>query len=959
MSIEQSLREFVEWWREHITGDEKGEAQIFLDHLMRAFGHAGALEAGRYEERVRRRRNGKTTVSFADYLIPKRVLIEMKKRGEDLRKHYVQLEEYWKSLESNFRPRYAILCDFDEIWIFDFHTQFYDPVDVVKVDELPSERHNALSFLGPRHYKAPVFKNNRVEVTKDAAFQLAELFHSLEDAVDGAIALRFTLQCMVALFAEDVGLLPPATLLNIVEDSRHRRNATDNSHDLMALLFTMMNYPKHVRRAGRFGQVDYFNGGIFQEVHPVFLSGQQLHRLESACREDWSRIRPSIFGNIFEYSMDKRERHREGAHYTSELDIKRIVDPVIAEPWRNDIDSVNELSNALRLYDDLCNYVVLDPACGSGNFLFVAYREMKALESELRERIVELGGDLLQLTRRVTAKQFYGYDINGFAVELAKVSLMIAKKLAADEFDTNEEPLPLDNLDDNIKVEDALFNEWVEFDACIGNPPYLGFRERRKEHSIAYTSAVQDAFSEVHGQADFCVYWFRKAHDNMKASARAGLVGTNTIRQNYSRMGSLDYIVGNDGVIYDAVSSIPWSGEAKVHVSIVNWTKGAPPFMPRRLHLFTGQNEADEYVFRTVDKSEINTSLSEKVDVSGAQKLRANTSPKRVFSGNITGSPGFLIPVAKAEQLVKRDRRNRQALVPYLIGRDLVGYPRGLPSRYVIDFNDLDIIEIRNFPDLYRIISDTVLPVRQQKANAEIRKNKEAVAANPDSNVNSVQQQRLTKWWTHNNRQAELSNYLKTIDRYICCSQVTKRPIFDFVATKICPSNMLKVFAFEDDYTFGILQSDVHWQWFVEKASTLKADYRYTSHSVFDTFPFPQHPLPAQIRSVAVAGRDLHEYRRDHMMLNETLSLRSMYQSLEEPGDNPLRTLHATLDAAVLAVYGFDPDRDILEQLLALNFEVAARIEAGEQVTAPGIPSDYPNPDELVSDGCIQPPDLF
>ena len=440
MSIEQSLRDFIDWWRNNIKGDEKSEAQIFLDHLMRAFGHEGALEAGKYETRIRRRRNGKTTVAFADYLVPKRVLIEMKKRGEDLKKHYVQLEEYWKSLPD--RPRYATLCNFDEIWIFDFYTQFYDPVDVIRIDELASERHNALSFLTPGEHRIPVFKNNQVEVTKDAAFQLAELFRSLEEVVDRTIALRFTLQCMVALFAEDVGLLPNATLLKIVEDSRQRKNATDNSHDLMALLFTMMNYPKHDRRAGRFGQVDYFNGGIFQEVHPVFLSGPQLHRLESACDEDWSKIRPSIFGSIFEYSMDKKERHKEGAHYTSELDIKRIVDPVIADPWRNDIESVSALPDALKLYDDLCNYVVLDPACGSGNFLYVAYREMKALETDLRERIAELGGDPSQLKGRVTAEQFHGYDINEFAVELAKVSLMIAKKLAVDEFETDEQPLP-------------------------------------------------------------------------------------------------------------------------------------------------------------------------------------------------------------------------------------------------------------------------------------------------------------------------------------------------------------------------------------------------------------------------------------------------------------------------------------------------------------------------------------
>ena len=505
MSIEQSLRDFVVWWRSNIKGDEKGEAQLFLDHLMRAFGHAGALEAGSYETRIRRRQNGKTTVSFADYLVPKKALFEMKKRGEDLRKHYLQLEEYWKSLESNVRPRYAILCDFDEFWIYDFHEQYYDPVDSVSVEELPGERRAALEFLVPDSRRSPVFKNNRVEVTKDAAFQLAELFRSLEEVVDRPIALRFTLQCMIALFAEDVGLLPQATLLNIVEDSRRRKNATDNSHDLMALLFTMMNYPKHKRRAGRFGQVDYFNGGIFQEIHPVFLSGPQLHRLESACREDWSKIRPSIFGNIFEYSMDNKERHREGAHYTSELDIKRIVDPVIAEPWRNDIDSINVLPDALQLYDNLCDYVVLDPACGSGNFLYIAYREMKALEADLRERIAELGGDLAQLKRRVTANQFHGYDTNGFAVELAKVSLMIAKKLAVDEFDTDENPLPLDNLDANIKAEDALFNEWVDFDACIGNPPYLGANETLKERGIAYMTRVKMKFPDTGPRRFLCL----------------------------------------------------------------------------------------------------------------------------------------------------------------------------------------------------------------------------------------------------------------------------------------------------------------------------------------------------------------------------------------------------------------------------------------------------------------------
>lgn len=959
MSIEQSLRNFVVWWREHIKGDEKGEAQIFLDHLMRAFGHAGAIEAGgNYETRVRRRRNGKATVSFADYLLPKRVLIEMKKRGEDLKRHYTQLEEYWKSLDSQARPRYALLCNFDAIWIYDFQLQFYDPVDTVQIAEI-FERRAALEFLVARSRKAPVFRNNRVEVTKDAAFQLTELFRTIAPDVGNAIAQRFTLQCMVALFAEDAELLPKSTLSRIIEDVKFSPSITDNSHDLMALLFIMMNYPKHRRRSGRFHDVDYFNGGIFDQIHPILLHPPQVRMLELACDEDWSKIRPSIFGNIFEYSMDKRERHKEGAHYTTELDIKRIVDPVIAEPWRDDIDSVKSLPDACALYDKLCDYIVLDPACGSGNFLYVAYREMKALEAELRERIAELGGDLSQLARRVTAKQFYGYDINEFAVELAKVSLMIAKKLAADEFDTDEEPLPLDNLDDNIKAEDALFNEWVEFDACIGNPPYLGGSTIGKERGIAYLSEVREKYADVPGRADYCVYWFRKAHDNMKAGSRAGLVGTNTIRQNFSRIGGLDYIIANGGEIYDAVSSMPWSGEAKVHVSIANWCKGAPPLAPR-LHFYAGQNEAGEYAFRTVEKERINAALSDQIFVSGARKLAVNIKPKRVFQGIIPGHHAFRIDPDKAEQFIRSNSCNKEILKPYLIGEDLLGQSMGQPSRYVIDFFGLNILEARAFSQPFELILQQVLPERKRQAEAEITLNSQALSTNPNSKTSKFYQRLLDKWWHHITGRVAMTHHLKTIRRYIVCSRVTKRPVFDFVSNSIRPDSSLKIFGFEDDYSFGILQSNAHWQWFTQKGSTLTERYRYTSHSVFDTFPFPQQPASEQVIAAAAAARALHEYRREAMAKSESdLTLRDMYRTLELPGKNPLRDLHDALDAAVLAAYGFDPDRDILEQLLALNFEVAAKIEAGENVTAPGIPPDYPDPSELISDGCIQPPDWF
>ena len=961
MSIEQRLREFVDWWRANITGDEKGEAQIFLDHLMRAFGHAGAIEAGRYEERIRRRRNGRTTVSFADYLIPKRALIEMKKRGEDLKKHYSQLEEYWKSLDSRVRPRYALLCNFDEIWIYDFHIQFYDSVDIVQISEL-AHRRSALEFLIPGSPRSPVFTNNRVEVTKDAAYQLTEIFNSLVDDVGTNIAQRFTLQCMVAMFAEDSGLLPPATLPRIIEACKKRVTATDNPHDLMALLFIMMSYPKHKRRSGRFHDVDYFNGGIFDEIHPLSLSSSQVYMLENASNQDWSKIRPSIFGNIFEYSMDKRERHREGAHYTSELDIKRIVDPVIVEPWRDAIDSVNDLADAILLSTDLCTYKVLDPACGSGNFLYVAYREMKALEAELHERIVGLGGDLSRLTWRVTAKQFYGYDINEFAVELAKVSLMIAKKLAVDEFDTDESPLPLDNLDDNIKAEDALFNEWVDFDACIGNPPYLGNRRFQEERGLWEANRVYEAYPDVPHVADYCVYWFRKVHDHMRDDARAGLVGTNSISRTKSREASLDYIVGNGGNIYDAVQSMPWSGEANVDVCIVNWTRDQSPFSPKRLHVYRGQNEEGEYVLEQLDLLQISSSLSELTDVSTAKLIRSNRIPKRVFQGQTTSHKAFVLSAEKAQGFIEQDGRNRDVIFSYLRGDDMLSNPAGRPRDYVIDFEKHDLLSAQSYRRIFQRIELCVLPDRRQKAAGEIERNQALRQVNPKARINRHYQNALNRWWKHIYGRGDLKCAVSHLTRYIIASRTSLYPVFEFVSPGIVISDGVQAFAFDDDYTFGILQSQAHWLWWkVQGGSrgTLNARVTYVP-KIFDTFPFPQQPEPEQVKAIADAGREIHEYRRQNMETWDDLSLREMYRLMEQlPGKYDLRDLHDALDAAVLAAYGFDPDADILEQLLALNLEVAARIDAGANVTAPGIPPGYPNPAELVSDGCIQPPELI
>ena len=454
MSEERSdrLSAFVEWVGAHITGDEKGQAQIFLDRFFQALGHKGCLEVGGTPEyRVRKPKESGGGVSYADYVWKPYVLIEMKKRGADLHRHYRQAFDYWTRLVPG-RPRYVILCNFDEFWVYDFETQMDTPVDQVVLAELP-QRYGPLAFLFPSH-EHPVFGNDHERVTRDAADRLATCFNKLiARRVPRDAAQHFTLQMLVAFFAEDIGLLERYFVARLLEDCTEPAD----SYDLLGGLFAAMNSPEPAS-GGRFAQVDYFNGGLFAQPAKLNLHEDELNQLRRAAKFDWSKVRPEIFGTLLEHSLEKEERHAYGGHFTHPTDIMKIVGPTIVEPWRSLIENASNLDQLEKLRHRMHNYRVLDPACGSGNFLYIAYRELKRLEARIFERIgerkkVEKGQQQIGF---VTASQFYGIDINPFAVEIAKVTMMIARKLAIDELHVHEPALPLDNLDGNFIAGDAL-----------------------------------------------------------------------------------------------------------------------------------------------------------------------------------------------------------------------------------------------------------------------------------------------------------------------------------------------------------------------------------------------------------------------------------------------------------------------------------------------------------------------
>jgi hypothetical protein len=564
------------------------------------------------------------------------------------------------------------------------------------------------------------------------------------------------------------------------------------------------------------------------------------------------------------------------------------------------------------------------------------------------------------LESAISLHQFFGIDIIPFAVELAKVTLMLAKELElieaqklteTDQLMIEEKPLPLDNLDNNITCADALFIQWPKVDAIIGNPPFQSKNKAQKELGAAYLQRVRKEFPDVPGRADYCVYWFRKTHDQLAPGTRAGLVGTNTIRQNYSREGGLDYIVANGGLITDAVSTQAWSGEAAVHVSIVNWTKDGKASDSRYLSLQRG--DRDDSPWETFELPSINPALSPGADVTGAHRLKTNIESRGCFQGQIPGHEAFLLPVDHARRLIRSEPRLAEILFPHLIGDEMLRNFQGQPNRYVIDFYPRDAIEASSYGVLFELIKERVLPAREAAAAAERERNANLV----DKRGNQHHANFLKRWWLLSYPRPDLMEKLRTIPRYVSCCLVTKRPIFEFVSSAIHPNVQLVVFPFSDDYSFGILQSNAHWEWFKAKCSTLEERFRYTSDTVFDTFPWPQNPTRSQINAVVEAAIALRALRRETMDKLK-FSLRDLYRTLDEPGVNPLREAHARLDTTVRAVYGMPDAVDPLAFLLELNLACATKEKAGKKITAPGLPLPSKEHAAFISDDSIQPPEI-
>lgn len=961
----EDVDEFVSYVKDNLVGDEKGQAQLFCDRLFRAFGHKGIFEAdGNLEVRVKESETEKT--KFIDCLWSPAgkdgVLIEMKRKDiKNLESHFPQARDYWMNLVPSRdigpgcrKPRYIVLCNFDKFIIYDE----FNKVDEVTLDELP-ERYTCLSFL---EGKAPLFKNNTEDISKDAARLIGELYQylTIDKQEDKERTQHFILQCVLALFSEDVELLPKGFFTQIIQDCL---DGKCDAYDEIGNLFRQMANPVPAR-AGKLKDIRYFNGGLFKEIDPVILDQHCLEVLKEVADKDWTKVNPSIFGALFEGTMRSKERHKFGAHFTSEVDMLRVITPTIIRPWKEKIAKADTIEKLNEVRRQMGEYRVLDPACGCGNFLFVAYREMKELECLVIDKLFEFPSHQrrnfnFNFPSVIKTSQFFGIDVQPIAVEVAKMTMMIAKELcnrtylkrisaygSSLDFD---ESLPLENMDNNILLQDALFSEWPAFDVVVGNPPFQSKNKMIEELGAAYVDKVKRAYPDVPGRADFCVYWLRKTHTLMKEGQYAGLVGTNTIRQNYSRMGGLDYIVEEGGTILDSVSTEVWSGDAAVYVSIATWKKGEEK---RKKVLSIQVGDSIDSPFEDYELDHINSALS-LFDATKAYVLQINRRSGACYQGQTHGNKYFLLTKEQAQKFLA-DKKNEDVIHPYLIGEELLGQMHSQPQRYVIDFRKAkDVFEVASYKDLYNHIHEFVYPLFKKKADDEVKRNEDAKKINPEYKEKKDHQSAFKTWYKLFRSRNELMDHIEDIDRYIACSCVTKRPIFEFISSKIHPNAALQVFPLDDDYSFGILQSVVHWEWFVARCSTLKGDWRYTSDTVFDSFPWPQNPTKKQIEEVAKQAKALRD-KRYEFMEERQLTLRQLYRIMDDTPNNPVSEIQNKLDNAVRDAYGMRHDADVLQFLLELNGKLYQKEQNDEIIQGPGLPNKIKDKSELVSKDCVK-----
>lgn len=430
--IRRRLAEFAAHWGGY-QGSERAEAQTFLNQLLACYGVDRQAAGVRFEEHG--------PGGFMDLFWPGVCIVEMKRPSEAprLAEHRGQALGYWQQsgTPASPAPRYVVLCAFHRFEIWEPGAVYTEPRLVLDLVDLPDNL-DALNFLAGRN---PVFEGGGAELTREAVSLVTDLYQRLRErrAADYDVLRDFILQCVWAMFAEDLHMLPSHVFTRVVQELQE--DASRSSADDLLRLFEYLAIPGDRPQHGVYADTPYVNGSLFIRPAQVHLQPDEVELLARASSEfNWRRVEPAIFGGLLQGALGRERQWALGAHYTAEADILKIVLPTVVEPWRQRIADCRTVADVEAAQNDLMNYMVLDPACGSGNFLYVAYRELRRIEAELRRRATDMRRNAGLAAQQTLAVYFplsnmTGIELDPFAVQLARVTLWMGHKLAVDELD--------------------------------------------------------------------------------------------------------------------------------------------------------------------------------------------------------------------------------------------------------------------------------------------------------------------------------------------------------------------------------------------------------------------------------------------------------------------------------------------------------------------------------------------
>lgn len=937
-----TARDFIAKWRAS-TLKERSASQSHFNDLCALAGHPTPVEADPTGEHFTFERGATKTgggEGWADVWKKGHFAWEYKGKHKDLSAAFTQLQRYAIALEN---PPLLVVSDMETIII---HTNFTNTVEEIHILTLEDlERPQGLEKLHwlltePERFRPGV---TRRMVTEQAAQTFAALAQTLREAGhESHRVAHFVNKLIFCMFAEDSRLLPNHLFTRMVESVLPR---PEKFADRARLLFAAM------RDGGEIGfgdLVPWFNGGLFDDDDALPLSADGIAQLLACAKLDWSDIEPAIFGTLFERGLDPSKRSQLGAHYTDRDSIMRIVGPVVIEPlerqWQEcktaiaaalDKDTAAARKKAIALYHDYLAQLrairVLDPACGSGNFLYLALIELKNLEHR-----VMLEGEVFGFQRdfpQVGPHNVLGLEINDYAAELARVTVWIGDLQWSLKNGQGYGTNPILKKLDTIQCRDALINAdgseatWPQADCIVGNPPFLGDKKMLAELGDDYVSRLRKLFKgRVPGGADLVTYWFEKAREQIARGLAqgAGLVATNSVRQKRNRP-VLERILGS-GVIFNAWSDEPWINDgAAVRVSLTCFAArhDAPLLLDGR---------PVQRIFADLSGGDGDTA-----DLTTAKPLPENAG--RSFFG-LCLAGAFDIPGDLARQWLRlpanpNGRPNSDVLRPLYNGADVL---KGHKDRWVIDFGHaMSEAEAALYEAPFQYLLEHVKPIR-------VLNNRKA---------------RATKWWLHGETRPGMRRALTPYTRYIATVETAKHRIFTWFPVVVAPEHNLIVIPRDDDTTFGIMQSRFHVAWALAAGGRLGLgnDPRYNSTRCFEPFPFPAGLTPdiptadyadnPHAQAIAAAARRLVELRDNWLNPAEWVErvpeVVAGYPDriLPRPGcekELAKRTLtklynlrpqwlvnaHAVLDAAVAAAYGWPvdlADDEILARLLGLNRE--------------------------------------